>query len=113
MKKRWLRFVLLEDCSFTDLLTKIAKAFNVELSVEDDEGRYVAKGDFSFYSIELVDRFDRLSDLLCDDKYTFDIIITSDDYFNSSFEHSIKKILDKNSIKWERTIWAPQSLPNC
>lgn len=64
MKKRWLRFVLLEDCSFTDLLTKIAKAFNVELSVEDDEGRYVAKGDFSFYSIELVDRFDRFLNAL-------------------------------------------------
>ncbi|KEA51383.1 hypothetical protein DT73_18690 [Mangrovibacter sp. MFB070] len=109
-KKRWLSFVLTSNDSFDELLIKIQQAFKCKLSSEDDEGRYIAKARLGGFSIKVIDRVDRLSELLCDENYTLEIEITSDEYFNYDFEKNIRKILNDNSILWERLVWAPDKL---
>lgn len=110
IQKRWLIFILVDDDSFDELLTKIELAFKHKLSCKDDEGRYIAKAALDGFSIKVIDKVDRLSDLLCDENYTLEITITSDEYFNSNFESHVKAILSNNSIQWERSIWAPSKL---
>lgn len=110
MKRRWLRFVLLDDCSFADLLIKLSIAFNQQFLMRDDKGRYIAEANFDNYKVIVVDKVDRLSEILCDDNYTLDVVIDSDGYINASFEGMIKNILSKHAIKWERSIWAPYPL---
>jgi len=109
--KRWLSFVLVDNSSFEELRSKIELAFRQELSCEDDEGRYIAMAKFDGFSIKVIDRIDRLSKFLCDDHYTLEITINTDDYFNYKFENHIKEILDNNSIQWGRSVWAPNK-PN-
>lgn len=110
MKRRWLRFVLFVDCSFADLLIKLSIAFNQQFLMRDDKGRYIAEADCNNYKVIVVDKVDRLSEMLCDDHYTLDVVINSDGYFNASFEGMIKYILRRHAIKWERSIWAPHPL---
>lgn len=110
--KRWLSFVLVDDGSFDELLTKIEQAFKHKLSYMDDEGRYIAKAEFDDFSIKVIDKIDRLSELLCDENYTLEITITSDEYFNANFENHVKGILSNNAIQWERSVWAPNKLPD-
>ncbi|MHA8111804.1 hypothetical protein ACX122_01535 [Kosakonia cowanii] len=110
MKRRWLRFVLLEDCCFADLLIKLSVAFNQQFLMRDDKGRYIAEVVFDNYKIKVVDKIDRLNEMLCDSNYTLDVVIDSDEYFNISFEAIIKNILRKHAIKWKRSIWAPLPL---
>lgn len=109
--RRWLSFVLSEDLSFDELLIKIGRAFKHNLSCEDDEGRYIARANCGIFSIEVIDKVDRLSEFLCDDNYVLEVIIDSDEYFNSDFDKNIKKILSDNLILWERAVWAPAPLP--
>lgn len=110
--KRWLSFVLIDDGSFDELLVKVEKAFKHKLSCEDDEGRYIAKAKLDDFSVTVIDKIDRLSEFLCDENYTLEIAITSDKYFNSDFENHLKEVLNNNSIKWERLVWAPNKLPD-
>lgn len=110
--KRWLSFVLVDDSSFDELLTKIEQAFKHKLSCKDDDGRYIAKAEFDDFSIKVIDKIDRLSELLCDENYTLEITITSDEYFNTNFENHVKGILSNNAIQWERSVWAPNKLPD-
>lgn len=105
--KRWLSFVLVDNSSFEELLTKIELAFKQKLSCEDDEGRYIAIANFDGFSIKVIDKIDRLSEFLCDDHYTLEITINTDGYFNYNFENHIKEILTNNSIHWGRSVWAP------
>lgn len=112
IQKRWLSFVLVDDSSFDELLTKIEQAFKHKLSCKDDEGRYIAKAEFDGFSIKVIDKVDRLSELLCDENYTLEITITSNEYFNSNLESHIKEILSNNAIQWERSVWAPNKLSN-
>lgn len=109
--RRWLSLVLSEDLSFDELLIKIGRAFKHNLSCEDDEGRYIARAKCGVFSIEVIDKVDRLSEFLCDDNYVLEVIIDSDEYFNSDFDKDIKKILSDNLILWERAVWAPAPLP--
>lgn len=109
-QKRWLSVVLVDDSSFDELLTKIEQAFKHKLSCKDDEGRYIAKAEIDGFSIKVIDKIDRLSELLCDENYTLEITITDNEYFNSNFEDYIKGILNNNAIQWERTVWAPNKL---
>ncbi|MEM8323546.1 hypothetical protein Q4S25_09705 [Morganella morganii] len=105
--KKWLSFVLVDDNSFSELLTKIERSFKQRLSCEDDEGRYIATAKFDGFKIKVIDKIDRLSELLCDDNYTLEITIYTEEYFNSSFENYIKEILNSNGLQWERSVWAP------
>ncbi|NUF50465.1 hypothetical protein [Gilliamella sp. ESL0250] len=106
--KRWLTFVLVDNNnSFKEMLAKIEQAFKCKLSCKDEKGRYIARAELDNFSIAVIDKIDRLSELLCDEHYTFEITIISDKYFNSKFESYIKEILTNNFIQWERPIWAP------
>jgi len=110
MRKRWLSFVLESDCLFEELVSKFSKLFNKHFSIIDDEGRYIAVADIEFYTANIIDRVDRLSDYLCDDNYVFEVIIENDALFNHEFQDDIKSILSKGNIKWERFVWTPDRL---
>ncbi|MEG6185553.1 hypothetical protein UXP39_24325 [Enterobacter sichuanensis] len=108
--KRWLSFVLLDDISFKELLTKLEQVFERTLICEDDEGRYIAKAECDGFTVTLIDKEDRLSEFLCDENYSLEITIRSDDFFYSNFENSIKENLRNGNIKWGRSVWAPDKL---
>ncbi|WP_046228003.1 hypothetical protein [Paenibacillus dauci] len=108
---RLLSFVLLEDVPFEHILTRVAAAFQINLSYEDYKGRYIAKAYLPGYHLEVVDRVDRLSEMLCDEYHVLHIRIDSDDYFNCAFEQQIKQILKNGNIRWQRHVWAPYPLP--
>ncbi|EJC1154361.1 hypothetical protein ACLF30_003749 [Cronobacter sakazakii] len=107
-KKRWLSFVLEDDCLFEELVSKFSRLFNKHFSIIDDEGRYIASADAGIYTVNIIDKIDRLSDYLCDDNYVFEVIIRDDALFNLKFEDEIKNILSKGNVKWERFVWAPE-----
>ncbi|ANF96606.1 hypothetical protein AR543_11720 [Paenibacillus bovis] len=106
-----LGFVLLEDVPFEQLLTRLSEAFQISLPYEDYKGRYIAKAYLSGYHLEVEDRVDRLSELLCDEYHVLNIRIDSNEYFNCAFEQHIKQILKKGEIRWQRYVWAPYPLP--
>ena len=106
--QRWLTFVLIDsNNSFEEMLTKIELAFKCKLSCKDEKDRYIARAELDNFSIAVIDKIDRLSELLCDEHYTLEITIISDKYFNSKFENYIKEILTNNFIQWEQSVWSP------
>ncbi|EAW8146614.1 hypothetical protein DPE81_19620 [Salmonella enterica subsp. enterica] len=110
LHKRWLTFVLSDDGSFDELIIKTEQAFKHKLICIDDEGRYIASADLDEFSIRVIDKVDRLSELLCDEHHTLEIVINSERYFNYEFEEYIKKILHENEIQWQQSVWAPDKL---
>lgn len=109
--KRWLSFVLEEDIPFDELILKLEKVFGISLPYKDDKGRYIAKADLTDYEVQVIDRIDRLDEILCDDNHVLEFIITNDEFFTSEFEGKIKNLLGANKIKWSRAVWAPNDLP--
>ncbi|EOW7639077.1 hypothetical protein ACO0LQ_004249 [Salmonella enterica] len=91
LHKRWLTFVLSDDGSFDELIIKTEQAFKHKLICIDDEGRYIASADLDEFSIRVIDKVDRLSELLCDEHHTLEIVINSERHFNYEFEEYIKK----------------------
>ncbi|ELY2857129.1 hypothetical protein ACMSZT_003200 [Cronobacter dublinensis] len=110
MKKRWFSFVLDSGCLFEELVSKFSDVFNKHFSIIDDEGRYIAVADIGIYTVNIIDKIDRLSDHLCDNNYVFEVIIEDDALFNHQFEATIKSILSKSNIKWKRFVWSPDRL---
>ncbi|HGL6718968.1 hypothetical protein NTJ56_23095 [Burkholderia contaminans] len=106
---RCLSVVLLEDVDFLDLVRKIENAFGVRLSVKDKKGRYIADWDGNDFSIEVVDRVDRLGDFLSDENHVVDVFIESDENFNEKFEGKIKSIFRNGGVAWSRAVWSQVS----
>ncbi|WP_312689896.1 hypothetical protein [Kosakonia sp.] len=109
--KRWLSFVLAEEGTFDELLCKFERAFQQPLICHDDKGRYIACAVCQGFEIKVIDKEDRLSELLCDEHYVLDVIISSDDHFNEAFEARIKALLSDHALQWTRRRWAPHPLP--
>lgn len=107
---KYLDIVLLEDVPFVDLVKKIEKVFNVSLPYENKKGRYIAEGQKGRYKIELIDRFDDLSELLCDEHHVLSLSIHLEEEFNYIvIENEIKKLLKNYDIKWKFGIWKDPS----
>ncbi|MCR4465331.1 hypothetical protein [Burkholderia sp. SCN-KJ] len=106
---RCLSVVLLEDVDFLDLVRKIQNAFGVRLSVKDKKGRYIADWGGNDFSIEVVDRVDRLGDFLSDENHVVDVFIESDENFNEEFEGKIKSIFRNGGVAWSRAVWSQVS----
>ncbi|MEX2951073.1 hypothetical protein AB4K01_07665 [Serratia fonticola] len=106
---RRLSIVLLEDIPFEELIPKLEKTFGISLPYKDDKGRDIARATIEGYSLEVVDRVDRLGDFLCDDYHILYIILNSEDDFNSSFEDSIRKNLKEGNVKWKYATWSKLS----
>lgn len=104
-ENRQLGILLLEDIPFEDLILKVENAFEIYLYCYDDKGRYVTKGNLDNYSIEVIDKIDRLGEFLCDENYVINIKINSSKLFNAQFENKIKNILKLGEIKWKDGIW--------
>ncbi|QMJ71322.1 hypothetical protein HVX92_18035 [Escherichia fergusonii] len=98
--ERCLSIVLAEDVSFTEMMTKTGNAFNIEMSYKDDKGRFIARAQFQNYHIELIDKIDMISELLCDVHYTLDISVEPEKYPEQEFTQQIIDILQKNTIRW-------------
>ncbi|RQZ42276.1 hypothetical protein DIE16_02620 [Burkholderia sp. Bp9090] len=108
-RSRCLSVVLLEDVDFLGLVGKIESAFGVRLSVKDEKGRYIADWDGNDFSIEVVDRVDRLGDFLSDENHVVDVFIESDENFNEKFEGKIKSIFRNGGVAWSRAVWSQVS----
>ncbi|MCC9019925.1 hypothetical protein [Flavobacterium lipolyticum] len=107
MKTKKISIVLLENISFEELILKIEKAFNVFLSVKNEKGRFVSKFDTEKFKVKVIDRYDDLDEILCDDYHTLELTFTNKESFDYiTNENLIKEIL-KNNIKWEYGIWSP------
>lgn len=102
-----LAFKIHEDLSFFEIIERIELAFKQSLSCRDDEGRYIARKKFDEFSMEVMDKIDRSSELLCDEHSVIYIRLHSDEQFNKCFEHAIKKALCSVKIKWIECIWTP------
>ena len=100
-------FKLRVETNFNEIKAKVENAFGMNLNCIDDEGRYVAKGGNEIFNVELVDKYDRSSELLCDDHYVLDVILKKDKYFNRLFEEDVKRKIANEHIEWERCIWFP------
>ncbi|WP_126225905.1 hypothetical protein [Burkholderia ambifaria] len=103
---RCLSVVLLEDIDFEDLIKKIGNAFGVNLLVSDKKGRYVAGWRGEEFSIEVIDRLDRLGDFLSDENHVVDFFIKPGNNSNVEFEGKIKSILKNGGVKWARGVWS-------
>jgi hypothetical protein len=102
VKTKYLDIVLLEDLLFVDLVKKIEKVFNVSLPYKNKKGRYIAEGQKSRYKIKLIDRFDDLSELLCDDHHILTLSIPFEVEFNYIvIENEVVKLLKNYDIKWK------------
>ncbi|EOV9632274.1 hypothetical protein ACN5LM_003841 [Cronobacter dublinensis] len=106
--KRVLSFVLDGDYLFDEIVIKFSELVKKRFSIKDDEGRYIAIADVGIYTVSIIDKFDRLSDCLCDDNCVFEVLIEDDDLFDCKFETDIKNILANGNIKWESFVWAPE-----
>ncbi|WP_218921211.1 hypothetical protein [Burkholderia sp. ABCPW 11] len=103
---RCLSVVLLEDIDFEELVKKIENAFGVNLLVSDKKGRYVAEWEGGDFSIEVIDRVDRLGDFLSDDNHVIDFFVNSSNMSNLEFEGKIKSLLKSGGVKWARGVWS-------
>lgn len=61
----------MEGLLFEEVISKLSQLFNKDFSIIDDKGRYIANADFGIYTVNIIDKFYRLSDYLCDDNYIF------------------------------------------
>ena len=103
-----LSIVLTDDISFEDITNKIAIAFNIKLQTVNDDGRLLSVGETEKYKVIVIDRYDDLSYLLCDENHTLDIKVHKDIFQKTKIlEEEIISILKCNKISWERGIWAP------
>lgn len=103
-----LSIVLTDDISFEDITNKIAIAFNIKLQTVNDDGRLLSVGETEKYKVIVIDRYDDLSDLLCDENYVLDIDLHQEIFQEKEIlEEEIISILKCNKISWERGIWAP------
>ncbi|WP_175779414.1 hypothetical protein [Burkholderia anthina] len=91
---------------FFDLIKKIEAAFDVRLVVEDRKGRYSAGWRGDKFSIEVVDRIDRLGKFLCDENHVIDIYVESGNGLCVEFEGGVKYIIRSGEINWRRAVWS-------
>lgn len=73
------------------------------------KGRCVAEGEFRGCNISIVDRIDRLGEVMSDDSHVIDIYIPSDDRFNNAFEREIRNCLRDGDLSWTYAIWTKLS----
>ena len=101
-----LSIVLTDNISFEDITNKIAFAFNIKLQTVNDDGRLLSVGETEKYKVIVIDKYDDLSDLLCDENHVLDIEVYKDIYQEKEIlEEEILSILKYNKISWERGIW--------
>lgn len=102
-----LAFIVKESILFDSLVVKVEQAFKLKLISKDDEGRYIARGNVDGFDVEIVDKIDRLSEILCDENCVIYIRIRSNDFFNNDFEKYLKTQLYKYGIEWIEYVWSP------
>ena len=108
-----LSIVLTDNISFENITNKIAIAFNIKLKTVNDDGRLLSIGETEKYKVIVIDRYDDLSYLLCDENHTLDIEVHKDIFQKTKIlEEEIISILKCNKISWERGIWAPGGITN-
>lgn len=109
MKKHFkeLIFDLYDQILYKELVSKLESIFEINLSCVDDEGRYFSYGETKDFDVEVIDKIDRSSELLCDDHYVLVVGIFSEKYFNNEFEKYIKDILYSSGVKWKNGVWHP------
>ena len=105
-----LSIVLTDNISFEDITNKIAFAFNIKLQTVNDDGRLLSVGETEKYKVIVIDKYDDLSDLLCDENHVLDIEMYKDIYqekeiLEEEIKEEIISILKYNKISWERGIW--------
>ena len=100
-----LSIVLTDNISFENITNKIAIAFNIKLKTVNDDGRSLSIGETEKYKVIVIDRYDDLSYLLCDEKHTLDIEVHKDIFQKTKIlEEEIISILKCNNILWKRGI---------
>ena len=101
-----LSIILTDNISFENSTNKIAIALNIKLKTVNDDGRLLSIGETEKYKVIVIDRYDDLSYLLCDENHTLDIKVHKDIFQKTeNLEEEIISILKCNNILWKRGIW--------
>ncbi len=66
MQARCLSIVLNEDVDFMNLIRKVERALDTDFRSVDKKGRYIAEGEFRGCKVSIVDRVDRLGEMMSD-----------------------------------------------
>lgn len=86
-----IKFKISKNIAFGDLMSKVASVFGAKLLCLDNDGKYIAKEVSRLCSVELVDKTDRSSELLCEDNYILKLGVICDTYSDDFFEENMKK----------------------
>ena len=106
MGEKYLTIVLLEDVPFDELVLKLEKVLDTLLPYKNEKGRLIARGNLERGSIAVIDRYDDLDEILCDDYYSLKITIDCTESEYEEIENKIKEKF-KNTIKWKYGRWSP------
>lgn len=84
--------------NFMSLVKDISLCFDLNLMVENDEGRLIAKSALGKFRVEVIDRYDDLSDELSDDNYVLDVYHDCNNIHQ--FIEIIKTKLNEGGVFW-------------
>ena len=87
---------------FTLLVEDISSCFNLSLTIKNDEGRLVARSESAEFKVEVIDKYDDLSNKLSDDNYVLDIYKNS--YNIEQFIEKIKLTLNRGRVFWNKGV---------
>lgn len=106
MKFEKLSIVLLEDLTFQNLVLKVEKALNLKLPYENYKGRLIGKNISENFEFRLIDKFDDLGEVFCDESHTLDLHVNFKDSFDyKNVEKELLMKLKEGNISWQRGVW--------
>lgn len=104
-------FLLDETYDFYTLVSVFEKIFNASLKIINKDGRLIASGTNEHYYITLVDKYDDVSPILCDEHYSLKLRITFDKNFSyQEEENRILTIFLKHNVAWVKGTWSIESI---
>jgi hypothetical protein len=98
--KKWLRFLIDEQCSFEQLLATLAQAFDSKFNYQKDSD--IAKANLDGFTIWVYDKIDPNFDITIRSSYILTVIITANEYLNCHFEDHIQTILTNYGLANQR-----------
>lgn len=101
MPPKWLRLLIDDDCSFEQLLTKLAQAFNTAFAYKNDSG--IAKAKLDDFTIMVYDKIDRIFDIVLSPSYILTFMITGNKYLNCHVKKYIQTTLINHKIAYQHS----------
>jgi hypothetical protein len=102
MENYVINFIINDNRKFVDLVRLFETAFSNNLTVKNDKGRLIATFTNDEFTVSFIDKYDDLSDELCDENYILELNFTS--YQPDILIDKIKSILLSSNISFLKGI---------